>query len=303
MKTRFLSTIKPFLLIFFLLLLFPFLLEHHAKPQVQAPINSPAIAEYQQTQAVRELLSPSVFTLEAKLFVSETDTKTQKENRFFCAEGYGTAFAVSEKGYFITNSHVIEPESKKTACLEGLSKTRKVPISALFGSRFEIKYFLTDFQKDTFPVVIFKAFPEKDIAILKYAGKNQAKRWKPGEFRFGSPSIRGGKVFSVEKSLTMPLIIPDEPVITMGTPLELPFTIIEGMLGNGVFQSPSGNVFIHFIAPNNSGNSGGPLVSLLDFKIIGMTTVTKSDNRSMSEQAGAIPFWEIIKALRTIDMK
>jgi len=285
-----LSTIGTVALCFFIYTAFLVLVQ-----KTPPPINSPAIAEYQETRYVRNLLSPSVFTVEARLFVSEKNA----EKPFFCSKGYGSAFMVNEKGYFVTNNHVIDPASKQTACLEGMAKTKDIPVSSLFGVRFEIKYFLTDFEGTTFPVTIAKAFPERDLAVLKVDGATISQKWKPVEFRTGTPVIIDGKVTS-EKG---PMILPDEPIITMGTPLELTFTIARGMLGNGVFQTPDGETFIHFIAPNNSGNSGGPLFSLLDFRVIGMSTVSKADNQSMSEQAGAIPFWVIQKALQEVEMK
>ena len=275
----------------------------------KVPVNAPAIAEWQQTEAVRQLLTPSVFTTHVTLFVSEKDSATQKEKEALCVQGIGTAFTVSDKGYFVTNNHAVDPTPKQTACLEKLTKERNVPASSLTGIRFRFEYTLTDNNKITFPVEIVKTFPEIDMAVLKPLQNEMGilprlpKKWTPVTFRTGSPSVIDGKVFSVKNSKTMPLIIPDERIAMMGSVLNLPYTITDGKLGNNMFYDFGKIPFIHFIAPINSGNSGGPLLSLLDFKVIGMASMSKADRNVPTSQAGAIPFWEIQKALKTVDMK
>ncbi|MFA5830587.1 MAG: serine protease [Candidatus Paceibacterota bacterium] len=278
---------------------------HAPKPQ-PAAINSPAIAEYQQSQYVRELLSPSTFTVRVKVFVSEKNKATQKEEESLCVQGVGTAYTVSENGYFSSSNHIFDPSSRQTECLESLAKNRNVPISALMGVRFKIEYIFTDANKISFPVDIVKTFPEIDLAVLKPKQKEASilqplpPKWIPVQFRTGSPSIVDGKAVSGNG----PFFAPDEPVAMMGTPLNLPFTLTKGTLGNNTFFEFGGIPFIHFVAPINSGNSGGPVISLLDFKFIGMAAATKFDTgKYPTSQAGAIPFWEIQKALKEIDMK
>jgi S1-C subfamily serine protease len=149
-------------------------------------------------------------------------------------------------------------------------------------------------------------FPKSDLAVLRVTERNAniadiLADWKSIDFRTGSPEGVDGKVISGKG----PLVVPDEPVVTMGGPLYLPFTITKGMLGNNAFFSLAKIPLVHFTAPINSGNLGGLLISLLDFKAIGMVTMAKADfdGNDRSLQAGAVPFWEIQKALQTVDMK
>ncbi len=263
----------------------------------QPPPNAPAIAEYQQTKFARELLSPSVFSFEIKVYITEKDVKS------VCVEGVGSAFTVDEKGYFATNNHVVDVAAKEKFCTDNLAKTRNVPVSSLFGLRFDVKNFIVDSQNRHWNVDVIKTFPDSDVAVLKISNEQTngtpPKKWKVAEFRTGSPSIVNGKIVSGKG----PYVVPDEPVIMIGTPLELPFTITKGMLGNNTFRVGGKTPYLHFIAPINSGNSGGPLVSLLDFKVIGMATMAKPDFGGMTLQAGAVPFWEIQKVLKEVDMK
>jgi S1-C subfamily serine protease len=99
------------------------------------------------------------------------------------------------------------------------------------------------------------------------------------------------------------MILPDEPIIFMGNPLDFPYTLTTGKLGNNAFRFFKNETFIHYIAATNSGDSGGPLMSLLDFKVIGMTTMAKTDHDNITLQSGAVPFWIIQKELREVDMK
>ncbi|MCK9351732.1 MAG: serine protease [Candidatus Paceibacterota bacterium] len=277
---------------------------HTLEPRTQ-PINAPAIAEWQQTEHVRQLMSPITFDLKMNVYAAEKDAVSQKEKTWICASGAGTVFAHKKIGHFLTNHHVIDPEYVKTGCLYNLAKERNVPISSLSRVQFRVEYFLTNADKVVFPVHVVHSFPEIDVAVLN-AEKNILtapiyKNWKSVDFRTGSPKIVDGKIVLGKG----PMVLPDEPVATMGSPLYLPFTIIKGTLGNNTFSSRSGIPLIHFIAPINSGNSGGPLISLLDFKVIGMTTMSKADyeGNDRSLQSGAVPFWEIQKALRSVGLE
>jgi S1-C subfamily serine protease len=280
--------------------------------QNSTPINAPAIAEWQQSEHMREVMSPSTFDIEARLFFREKDPNTNKEMRTFCSEAIGGAYTVNKKGYFGTNNHIINSSHRKDACLEKLSKKRKVPIYLLTGVRFDTEYYLTSPEKLSFRVSVIKTFPKIDLAVLRIP-----RTWQEVgmdifkdppkypdsfihiEFRTGSPSIIDGKVVSGKGKY----ILPDEPIAFMGSPLGLPFTITTGKLGNNVFREFENVLFVHYIAPTNTGNSGGPLYSLLDFKFIGMSTMMKFDNGHMSNQSGMIPFWQIQSALNTIKME
>ena len=269
----------------------------------QPPPNAPAIAEYQETKFARKLLSPSVFSFEIKLYITEKDKESQKDVTSVCVEGVGSAFTVNEKGYFATNNHVVDVAAKEKFCTDNLAKTRNVSVSSLFGLKFDVKNFIVDSQNRRWNVDVIKTFPESDVAVLKISNDQTKgtppKKWKVAEFRTGSPHIVNGKVVSG----TGPYVVPDEPIIMIGTPLELPFTITRGMLGNNTFRVGGKTPYLHFIAPINSGNSGGPVISLLDFKVIGMATMAKPDFGGMTQQSGAVPFWEIQKVLKQVDMK
>jgi S1-C subfamily serine protease len=275
------------------------------KPQPPA-INSPAIAEYRQSQYVRKLLTPATFDLKMNVYISKKDMAWERMDKRICASGAGTAFTSKEKGYFLTNNHVTDPNLAETGCLYRLAKKRNVPISSLFGVRFDIEYILTNAEKISFPARVAHTFPKIDLAVLKITERNAdiadvLANWKSVDFRTGSPNIIDEKVVSGKG----PLIVPDEQVATMGGPLGLPFTVTTGILGSNTFFNLTNIPLVHFIAPINSGNSGGQLISLLDFKAIGMVTMSKADfeGNDRSLQSGAVPFWEIQKALKEVGMK
>lgn len=269
-------------------------------------MNAPAIAEWQQTGYTRDLLSPSTFDLKMKVYITDKNLGTIKQRERMCAYGIGTASAYKKVGYFLTNNHVVDPNLVETGCLYYLAKKRNVPISSLFGVKFRVEYILTNVEKISFPVRIAYTFPKIDLAVLNVTERNIAiadifQNWKSVGFRTGSPHIIDGKVVSGKG----PQMLPDEPVATMGGPLYLPFTMITGTLGNNTFYNLAKIPLIHFIAPINSGNSGALLISLLDFKVIGMVTMAKADfeGNDRSMQSGAVPFWEIQKALKSVGLE
>ena len=272
---------------------------------VSTPINSHAISEFQETAHAREILSPSTFYLKMDVYILSKNTVTNEETKHSCSQGIGTSFTVSEKGYFVTNKHVIDPKKAIDLCTEKTLSGENPPAWVKGKTRFDVEYSLTDSKDHSFPVSVFSIVPDMDMAVLKVdqtkieSTTSLPDKFVPVEFRSASPNIINGFVISGKG----PYVLPDEPIITMGCPLYLPFTLTRGILGFNTFMSGRTN-YIHMIIPINSGNSGGPVVSLLDFKVLGMTTLSKEDsNGGITQQSGMISSRSIESALKKISME
>jgi hypothetical protein len=254
-------------------------------------INNSAVAEFLQLKTARETLEPSTFSLNVIMSFKEG----KKWER--CAVIRATAFKV--EGYFITSKHEVnKKEEMSDACKKYLSIKRKTEISSLEKEEIQLEFFLMDAKKLAFPVTI-KKMEIDDIAFLS-ANSSFIKKYKSVNFRSGSPLVdfKKGTVTSGKG----PMILSDEPAIAMGTPNDTLFELSKGYLGKDLFRFKEMNL-IPFTGPINSGNSGGPLMSLLDNKVIGMIVMVKTDKGHPTLHAGAIPFWRIQKALKNIDTK
>jgi S1-C subfamily serine protease len=274
-----------FALIFLGLLIPPFA---HGKT---AQINNPAVMEFMQLKTARENLEPSTFSLNVIMSFKEDKNWEQ------CAVIRATAFKVV--GYFITSKHEVNKNDEMTdACKKYIAINTKTGISSLKKEEIQLEYFLMDAQKSVFPVTI-KKMEIDDIAFLS-ADSSFTKKYKPVNFRSKTPivdfkkgTVTGGKG---------PMFLSDEPAIAMGTPNDALFELSKGYLGKDLFRF-KGMHLIPFTGPINSGNSGGPLMSLLDNKVIGMIIMVKTDKGHPTLHAGAIPFWRIQEALKNIDTK
>ena len=90
---------------------------------------------------------------------------------------------------------------------------------------------------------------------------------------------------------------PGTPVLAYGHPWDLSFTATRGIVSGSAWFYPS--LLIQTDAVINSGNSGGPLISLLDGRIIGINTATY--NRTDHDDSGtAISLAEPMPAICNI---
>ncbi len=147
--------------------------------------------------------------------------------------GLGSGFFINEKGYLITNYHVIERETK-----------------------IEITVFrkaAKGFERDLFKKVKIVAInPFMDLALLKVEdmGRTQAK-----------PAYLGD-IDRIESG---------QSVFAIGNPMGLERTVTNGVVStkSRVFE---GLVYIQTNADINPGNSGGPLFNLAG-EVIGVTNM------------------------------
>lgn len=300
---------------FFILLLCVGIFLLKTNRQVPSEHVSPAIADFTESQEVRAMLSPSVYWLKTTVYVTETPEKvkqlTKKDLSGKCIGDFGTAWTVSEKGYFVTNDHVVQQKSAEETCIQKLSASLGIKQEDLAGLKFKVTYSLADSEKNLFHVNLIRSWgPSIDMALLQVdraylerlknalGKKYREPKFVPVELRTASPLIVGGTVVS-GKGL---MIFPDEPVAVLGMPLFFSYVLTKGTLGPSLF-SEGEETFLQFTAPVYHGTSGAPVLSLLDRKVIGMMTLGRSDNGSVTQIAGAVPFWIIQNALKEIEMK
>lgn len=272
------------------LVLYPYIFRFGHAPK-SAPVANFAVAEFMQLKTARENLELSTFSLNVIMSFKEGKKWEQ------CAVIRASAFKA--EGYFITSKHEVNKKDEMTdSCKKYISVKRKTKIPSLEKEETQLEYFLMDTKKSAFPVTV-KKMETDDIAFLS-ADSSFTEKYKPVNFRNRSPVVNFEKGTVTEGK--GPAFLSDEPAIAMGTPNDALFELSKGYLGKELFRFKNMNL-IPFTGPINSGNSGGPLMSLLDNKVVGMIIMIKTDKGHPTLHAGAIPFWRIQEALKNIDMK
>jgi S1-C subfamily serine protease len=236
------------------------------------------------------IANPSVFTLNTGVLVDATTRGGEKLPALTCADMWGESFTVSEKGYFLTNDHVVSvPVGMQEECQKQVIeyfKKEKVDVSPNDIHVFPA-YMLVGADGSKISVTLVKSWaPEIDMALL-HVTEQTRKTFKP-------------VVFSDALSFS------DEAVATIGTPLNLKDSIIIGKIisPNTVRKGTNGESLM-FNAGAEEGNSGGLLVSVHDMKAIGMTTRVIPVEGTMvpTPYVGAIPAWIIKKELKEVNME
>ncbi len=140
--------------------------------------------------------------------------------------GVGSGFIVSEDGYIVTNTHVVQG-------------AKKITVVTNDGKEFPAKVVGTD--------------KLKDIAVLKIEGKNlpSARLGDSSKVRIGEPAIAIGSPFGLEATVTAGIV---SSVGRDAQVLRTP-TDAEALLGSRIKR------FIQTDAAIHQGNSGGPLLN------------------------------------------
>lgn len=168
--------------------------------------------------------------------------------------GTATAFFVGNKGYLLTNAHVI----------------RNAQSAFIWHEKY---------KSDRLPVTIIAQFKDKDLALLKLDAKlyqNLVKTVKSFQ-----PLIIGNT-----KALKSGC-----KISAWGYPHAKQLSFMQGTIKTLAlfFQTKKSNLgyLIHSNAPIYPGNSGGPLVDS-DLKVIGINTRMICDKKNTSKSLGAL---------------
>jgi len=147
--------------------------------------------------------------------------------------GLGSGFLIDDKGYVVTNFHVISGEQEISVTL------------------FRKEDMVME-RKKINKVKIVAINPYIDLALLKMELPAGLKpRWV---YLGGSESVRDG-----------------QSVFAIGNPLGLERTVSEGIVST-MRRNFNGQLFVQTTAPINPGNSGGPLFNLRG-EVIGVTNM------------------------------
>ncbi len=150
--------------------------------------------------------------------------------------GTGSGFIVNEKGFLLTNFHVIE-------------KQTRIKIK-IFHTKDEDKGFVEKIYKDVSIIAINQAL---DIALLKITNVDK---------KMLNPLFLG----------TMADVKTGDPVFAIGNPFGLKRSVSQGIVSttNRHFR---GYLYIQTTAPINPGNSGGPLLNMRG-EVVGITNMS-----------------------------
>jgi S1-C subfamily serine protease len=235
------------------------------------------------------IVNPSTFAVNTGVMARATSRDGKELSVLTCGDMWGEASTVSEKGYFLTNDHVINDSGMEKECrtqaAEFLAK-EKIDVS-LDDIKVFYEYVLVGADGSKIPVTRVKTWaPDIDLAMFHVIEKT-GKSFK-------------SVVFSDALSFS------DEAVAAIGNPLSLKDSIILGkILSPQVVKSGEKGESLMFNAGVEEGNSGGLLVSLSDMKVVGVVTrvIPVKGTMTPTPYAGAIPVWVIKEALKEVNME
>lgn len=198
------------------------ILDGAAAPAAGTPITINPVADLDTAEAVAAKVIPSV--------VGISTTSEMVIENFFGMEsdrlvqGVGTGFVVSEDGFILTNSHVVDDGSAKTITVQ-LTDGRELEGTVLWNDL------------------------SLDLAIVKIDARNltPAELGDSGSVNIGAYAVAIGNPFGLafDRSVTQGVISGLDRTITVGNGLQ-------SIKMEGLMQTD---------ASINSGNSGGPLLN------------------------------------------
>jgi len=182
-------------------------------------------------------------------------SENQKTDTAYLApeRGIGSGVILSQDGFIVTNSHVVQGARKIRVRLQGLEKQSTAAPSEALGP-IEAKLVGLDHQTDLAVLKIDMA----GLPALQLADSNELKQGQV-VFAFGSP-------LGLENSVTMGVVSSTARQIDPDSP----------------------SIYIQTDAPINPGNSGGPLVDV-DSHVVGINTFILSQSGGNEGLGFAIP--------------
>lgn len=189
----------------------------------------------------------------------------------------GSGTVISERGYLITAKHVIDD----TEAVEKIAQVTAAIQKDNPGNFIEVKV-ITEYAlvgPDGKSFVAFTIATDKnDLALMQVKNKKG----------FDAPAVE----ISREKDLS------DKSVIVIGSPLGVKDVIMDGRIARQTLvKDKDGSIFSYVIAPIVPGNSGGPVITLGDMKMVGVVVEITTTGGSLTNIALMVPNTVINKFL------
>lgn len=222
-------------------------------PRQAAPVLSPSKANNPVIDAVRRV-GPAVVNIDTlvvrrqSVFGFGDMFGDDMFTRLVPSKGQGSGVIIdSEKGYVLTNEHVVR--------------------EVVRAGKGEIKVSLPN--KDTYDATVVGAAPQYDIAVLKIDGKNlpSAKLGTSDNVVIGEWAVAMGNPFGYRNTVTLGVVSAVDRTLDTG----------DGGRLEGLIQTD---------AAINPGNSGGPLCDI-DGNVIGINTAIITGAEGLGFAIGA----------------
>ncbi len=167
--------------------------------------------------------------------------------------GGGATVISNGKGYLITAKHVINPEGA-LALMEKTKVTLEKKSPGMYVDMTLVpEYTLTNRDGDTFLASVV-ALGDEELGMLRV---NKYKN-------FNAPGV----VLSDADSSALS----DKAVVMIGGPLGVHNAIMDGRIARSEDVKTEEGKFMYVIAPIVPGNSGGPVITLDDMKLVGVVS-------------------------------
>jgi len=243
-----------------------------------APFSEPVIAFVDAQDAlyeqVREQVAPSVFKI-----VSGTMFRISIPSGVVTAQCpviSGSGFFVTRDGHGITAAHVIDMTEDDKACFETVKANlneKKIPFSEV--KRISITNAILADGRTLQMVVLAATSPEnEDLALVQVA-------MPKGE------TIRP-LAFSNATDLS------DQTVAVVGAPFGIANLISTGKIGRAELHNGQYRLVV---APVYPGNSGGPVILLRDFRVVGIIDKVVVQGDAATNIAYAVPANVVVEFL------
>jgi len=196
------------------------------------------------TDSQKALRQKAIAEVGPSVFLVYSATKI---NGISCGAWEGTGFSVTEDGYIVTATHVIDAtENPSAGCLAKVSQ--QLVAGAALQKSFDIRATDENGKERGATLIASESFSRTDLSLIRASLAN-GEKLKP-------------LLFNVETEIA------GKPVVVIGYPETVKGRAIA--FGNVAYRHVFSGRYLSIKAPVFPGNSGGPVVLLVDWKVVGV---------------------------------
>ncbi|MCX6738651.1 MAG: S1C family serine protease, partial [Candidatus Parcubacteria bacterium] len=230
----------------------------------------------------RQHRANSVFAIEttitADLQIFDNPEKTGKplfHSRKVIKQGIGAGTVIAQ-GYLISVKHLVDDTDSIEKLKKMTAGVEKDNPGKYIDAKVITEYSLIDSKGKSF-LASLVAVDKNDLSLLKVKD--------PERFHYLPIEVSHKKFFS------------DESIIAIGSPLGVKNVITDGKIARRDLEKMKDGDYLYLVAPIVPGNSGGPVLTLGDMKMIGVVSMVMLEQSSLTDIALVVPNTVINKFL------